>query len=209
MKIQKTNTVQLIIAGFVVVLVAVCSTFAWFAVSDTARVDSIGASAASPSIESGVSEIQYKVGEEWQPYDGGSLRLIPGEVRNFRVIFYASSSQNVTLKLTNISSEKSKSYEFTDQYGTAGALPLMCKALEYRVNPSGDNAAYTGLESKIYFDGSNENKPSAIIDGPEKVDPSALDGQQYTYYYDITLPGTAGNEYQDEEINFNLELIIS
>ena len=209
---KKTNTVQLIIAGIVVVLVAICGTFAWFAESDSALVSQIGATAASPSIESGVSEIQYNVNGEWNTYDGSvPLSLTPGQVINFRVIFYAGSSQNVTVKMTDIATtDGGKTYDFTDKYSTAGALPLLCEALEYRVKFSdADSGDYSVLKDDIYFDGSNENKPAAVVYGPQTVDESALSGQQYIYYYDLTLPGSAGNEYQDQTINFDLELTIS
>ncbi len=210
MNIRNTNAVQLAIAGIVVVLVAICGTFAWFAANERAGIKGVEAVASSPTIESGISEIQYNVNGNWNTYDGKvPLKYVPGHNVKFRVIFYAAPTQNITLKMTNIKvgAEGEETDSFT-QGDFSGALPKLCKALEYRVKLSDtDSGEYVPLLDKIDLEG--DNNPVAVVFGPETVDQSAASGQMYTYYYDLSLPGSVGNEYFDCSLMFDLALIIS
>ena len=200
MKAMKTNTVQLIIAGIVVVLVAICGTFAWFAVSDSARVNQIGATVASPSIESGVSEIQIYDPEKgiWNSYDGDvPLSFVPGQSYSFKVIFYAADSQNVWLKLSNLQEP---------EYTTAlegETVTYLQNALQYRVK----------FEEKAEGDYSNLSVDStlggAYLLQEKPATEFPKDNQTLICYYDLMLPGTAGNEYFDKTITADVELIFT
>ncbi len=198
MKAQKTNTIQLIIAGFVVVLVAICGTFAWFAVSDSSRVNHIEASVASPSMESGFGEIQIydPMHKDWVEYDGEDpLGFIPGQSYSFRVTFYANESQNIWLRLNDI----------TDSGGDEQAK--LYNALVYRSKSTADaDSAYLPLKNVI---DESEGSRSAEIISQSPANAFEKQQQKYVCYYDLMLPGTAGNEYFDKVFNATVELIIS
>ncbi len=198
MKSQKTNTIQLIIAGFVVVLVAVCGTFAWFAVSDSSRVNHMAASVASPSIESGFGEIQIydPTLMDWVEYDGDDpLSFVPGQFYSFRVTFYANESQHIWLRLNDI----------TDSGGDEQAK--LYNALTYRIKSSADDEpAYLPLKNVIT---ESEGSLSAEIISTRLVSEFEQQNQKRVCYYDLMLGGDAGNEYFDKAFSAVVELIIS
>ena len=198
MKAQKTNTIQLIIAGFVVVLVAICGTFAWFAVSDSSRVNHIEASVVSPSMESGFGEIQIydPMLKDWVEYDGEDpLSFIPGQSYSFRVTFFAGDSQQIWLDLTDI--KDSGGDESVQLYN----------ALTYRVKTeSVDQGEY----SLLTVAPDTESKLCArLIDNRTASEFKQEKDLKRVIYYDLMLPGTAGNEYFDKEFSAEVELIIS
>ncbi len=199
MKAQKTNTIQLIIAGFVVVLVAICGTFAWFAVSDSSRVNHIGASVASPSMESGFGEIQIydPMLKDWVEYDGKDpLSFIPGQSYSFRVTFYSGDAQQIWLDLKDI--KDSGGDESVQLYN----------ALAYRVKTQeGDESGSTSsLNVSADTDGSLYAR---LIDGRTASEFQQEKDLKRVIYYDLILPGTAGNEYFDKAFSALVELIIS
>ncbi len=200
MKNMKTNTVQLIIAGIVVVLVAICGTFAWFAVSDSARVNQIGATVVSPSIESGISEIQIYDPErgEWNSYNGDiPLSFVPGQSYSFKVLFYAADTQNVWLQLSD---------PHEPEYTTAlegETVAYLQDALQYRVKfNENEEPSYSNLNIDDTLGGAYllENKPATEF---------SKEQQMCVCYYDLMLPGTAGNEYFNKTFEADVELIFS
>lgn len=204
MKTQKTNTIQLIIAGFVVVLVAVCATFAWYASGDRSWVEGIFAKMESPSteesIDSGISEIQIydPVSENWENYDGEiPLDFVPGQLYNFKVLFKADRSQQVWLRLTG--------FEVPEEPDNT---PYLAKVLQYSVkfNEQGeDNYSYFNI------DHIEDNKTCAVlIDGmqvsTDGKDNFISENGTYVLYYSLMLPGGRdenGNEIVDNKY-FNL-----
>ena len=199
MKAQKTNTIQLIIAGFVVVLVAICGTFAWFAVSDSSRVNYIEASVASPSMESGFGEIQIfdPMLKDWVEYDGKDpLSFIPGQSYSFRVTFYSGDSQQIWLDLKDI--KDSGGDESVQLYN----------ALTYRVKTQeGDES---GSPSSLNVAPDIDGKLCArLINGLTASEFNQEKDLKRVVYYDLILPGTAGNEYFDKAFSAVVELIIS
>ncbi len=199
MKSMKTNTVQLIIAGIVVVLVAICGTFAWFAVSDSARVNQIGATVVSPSIESGVSEIQIydPVNGEWNSYNGDiPLSFVPGQSYSFKVIFYAADTQNVWLRMSEITEPENEDGKYLRE-----VLVSRAKAVHEDVGEYHPLQLETDENGKLYAD-ILQNKPA-------NSDFFAKDKQTLICYYDLMLPGTAGNEYFDKTLTADVELIFT
>lgn len=199
MKAQKTNTVQLIIAGFVVVLVAVCATFAWYASGDRSWVEGIFAKMESPSteesIDSGISEIQIydPVSENWENYDGAiPLDFVPGQSYSFKVLFNADISQHTWLRLTG--------FEEPEE-----GIPALVNALEYSVKFTSGGA--DNYQSFI-IDHKEENIPYVELVSQKPVTEfTEKENNMFVLYYDIRLPGTAGNEYFDQSFVADVELI--
>lgn len=198
MKSQKTNTVQLIIAGFVVVLVAICGTFAWFAVSNSSMVAPIGATVASPNIESGFGEIQIydPAVKDWVEYDGEDpLSFIPGQSYSFRVTFYAGEEQHIWLDLN----------ELSDSGGNADVQ--LYNALTYRVKKSADaEVDYSALTVTTDTEGKLNAR---LINGLSASGFTQEKDLKRTCYYDLKLDGSAGNEYFNKEFNASVLLTIS
>ena len=199
MKDMKKNTVQLIIAGAVVVLVAICATFAWYASGDRSRVSGIVFNMESPSteeaIDSGISEIQiYNPAQGiWDVYDGEiPLDFVPGQSYSFKILFKADPSQHTWLRLTGFEEP-------------AEGTTALINALEYSVKfTSGDEDNY----NRFTIDHKEENKPYAELISSKPVSEFAeKDGNMYVLYYNIQLPGTAGNEYSDQSFTADVELI--
>lgn len=199
MKAQKTNTVQLIIAGIVVVLVAICGTFAWFAVNDTARVNQIAASVASPSMESGFGEIQIydPMRKDWVKYNGEDpLSFIPGQSYSFRVTFYSGDSQQIWLDLKDIK----------DSGGDENFQ--LYNALTYRVKTQEGDESVSPSSLKVESD-TDGKLYARLIDGHTASKFNLDKDLKRVVYYDLILPGTAGNEYFDKAFSAVIELIIS
>lgn len=198
MKTKKTNAVQLVVAGIALVFVAICGTFAWFAVSEASRVNKIEANAASPSIESGFGEIQIydPTLKDWVEYDGEDpLSFIPGQSYSFRVTFYAGDSQHVWLRLNDITDSGGD-----EQY-------QLYNALAYRVKDSADSdSAYSPLSNVIT---ESEGSLVAEIVSTRPASEFEQQTQKRVCYYDLQLPGTAGNGYFNKTFNASVELIIS
>ena len=199
MKSMKTNSIQLIIAGIVVVLVAICGTFAWFAVSNSANVSRLGASVESPSTEaginSGISEIQYKVDGLWNTYDGEiPLDFVPGQSYSFKVIFKADKAQTAFLRMTGF--EENTALFNLLQFRTGFAENEMSefKKLSDTLNTLGE-------------------KPYAELLGDKGKPVAGLELQSdstYVVYYDLELPGEeVGNEGFDLSFHAIIELIFS
>lgn len=200
MKAQKTNTIQLIIAGVVVILVAICGTFAWFAVSDSSRVNHIGASVASPSMESGFGEIQIydPMLKDWVEYDGKDpLSFIPGQSYSFRVTFYSGDAQQIWLDLKDI-----KDSGGDERY-------QLYNALTYRVKTQEDDESGSPSSLKVESDNIDGKLYARLIDGRTASEFNQEKDLKRVIYYDLILPGTAGNEYFDKAFSALVELIIS
>lgn len=198
MKAQKTNTVQLIIAGIVVVLVAICGTFAWFAVNDTARVNQIAASVASPSMESGFGEIQIydPMRKDWVDYDGKDpLSFIPGQSYSFKVTFYSGDEQQIWLDLKDI----------TDSGGDERYQ--LYNALTYRVKTQEGDESVSPSSLKVESD--IDGMYARLIDGRTASEFNLDKDLKRVVYYDLILPGKAGNQYFDKAFSAVVELIIS
>ena len=208
MKDMKKNTVQLIIAGAVVVLVALTGTFAWFASGDRSWVKGIGAKFESPtteeSIDSGISEIQIydPVSDNWEKYDGEiPLNFVPNQSYIFKVLFTADPSQHTWLRFTG--------FEEPEEDETA-----LIKGLSYNVGFSLDdldNARPTLDDpenaNKLNIKYKENDEPYVELIGEEPVENfSKVDGA-YVLYYELKLPYTAGNEYFDQSFNADVELI--
>lgn len=198
MNTKKKNTVQLIVAGIALVFVAIGGTFAWFASSSASRVDLIGATVASPSIESGFGEIQIydPTLMDWVEYDGEDpLSFVPGQSYSFRVTFYANEEQSIWLRLNDL----------TDSGGDEQAK--LYNALDYRVkNAANPDAEFSPLKNVIT---ESEGKLSAEIISTRQANTFEQQNQKYICYYDLMLNGDAGNEYFDKQFNATVELIIS
>lgn len=198
MKNMKKNTAQLIIAGIVVVLVALCGTFAWYVTGDRAKVGGIGFVVESPSteesIDSGISEIQIydPVSENWEVYDGEiPLDFVPGQSYSFKVLFKADTSQHTWLRLTGFEEP-------------AEGTSALINALEYSVKlTSDDEDNYTPFT----IEHKEENKPYVEFISQKPVTEFEKESNMYVLYYDIRLPGTAGNEYFDQSFSADVELI--
>lgn len=199
MKDMKKNSVQLVIAGIVVVLVAFCGTFAWFATGDRSWVRNIGAKMESPSTEesinSGISEIQIydPVSENWKNYDGEiPLSFVPNQFYSFKVLFNADESQYNWLRLTGFKEP-------------AEGETALIKALEYSVKfTSGGADDYKSFEIKHKED----NKPYVEMVSKKPVSEyTEKENGMYVLYYNIRLPGTAGNDYFDQSFTADVELI--
>lgn len=199
MKDMKKNTIQLIIAGAVVVLVALCGTFAWYASGNFSRVSGITFKMEAPTteeaIDSGISEIQIydPASGNWSEYDGEiPLNFVPGQSYSFKVIFKADASQHTWLRLTG----------FEEPAEGSSAL---INALEYSVKfASGGTDDYSRFEIKH----KEENKPYVELISSKSVSEfTKEEGNKYVLYYSIQLPGTAGNEYFDQSFTADVELI--
>ena len=199
MKDMKKNSVQLVIAGIVVVLVAICSTFAWYAIGDRSKVSDIGAVMKSPtteeSIDSGISEIQIydPVSENWETYDGEiPLSFIPGQSYSFKVLFKADESQHNWLRLTGFEEP-------------AEGEKALVKALEYSVKfTSGGTDEY----KSFVIDHKENNDPYVeMVSKKPVIEYTEKENGMYVLYYSIKLPGTAGNDYFDQSFNADVELI--
>ena len=194
MKTQKTNTIQLIIAGFVVVLVAVCATFAWYASGDRSWVKGIFANMESPSteesIDSGISEIQIYDPDKgtWVEYDDEiPLEFVPGQFYNFKVLFNADASQHTWLRLTGF--EKPEEGE-----------AALVNVLQYSVKvDESDEDNYNKFDIKYIED----NKPCVEFISQEPVTSfTKQDNGMYVLYYSLMLPGGRdenGNEIVDNK----------
>lgn len=199
MKDMKKNTMQLIIAGIVVVLVAICGTFAWFATGDRSWVRHIGANVSSPSTEesinSGISEIQIydPVSGNWKEYDGEiPLEFVPGQSYSFKVLFNADESQHNWLRLTG----------FEEPVQDEVAL---INALQYSVKFESDS---TDEYKSFVIDHKENNDPYVEMVSQKPVaEYTEKEKGMYVLYYDIRLPGTAGNEYFDQSFTADVELI--
>ena len=199
MKDMKKNTMQLVIAGIVVVLVALCGTFAWYAVGNRSVLRSIGAKMESPtteeSIDSGISEIQIydPISDNWKNYDGEiPLDFVPGQSYSFKVLFNADTSQHTWLRLTGFEEP-------------AEGVPALINALEYSVKfTSGSADDYQGF----VISRKEDNKPyvELVSQKPVQEFTEKEDGM-FVLYYDIRLPGTAGNDYFDQGFAADVELI--
>ncbi len=197
MKDMKKNTMQLIVAGIVVVLVAVCGTFAWFSVGSRSRASHIGANMESPTteetIDSGISEIQIydPISDNWKNYDGEiPLEFVPGKSYSFKVLFNADESQHTWLRLTGFEEP---------------AEGDLINALEYSVKFTSGSAD----DYKKFEIGHQEfNKPYAELISQKPVrEFTEKENGMYVLYYDIMLPGTAGNDYFDQSFVADVELI--
>lgn len=199
MKDMKKNTLQLIIAGIVVVLVAVCGTFAWFSVGSRSRASHIGANMESPTteetIDSGISEIQIydPISDNWENYDGEiPLNFVPGQSYSFKVLFNADESQYTWLRLTGFEEP-------------VEGVPALVKALEYRVKITSDSAEDY---KNFAIDHKEENKPYVGLISQKPVrEFTEKENGMYVLYYDIMLPGSAGNDYFDQSFAADVELI--
>lgn len=199
MKDTKKNSVQLVIAGIVVVLVAICGTFAWFATGDRSWVRNIGAKMESPSTEesinSGISEIQIydPVSDNWKNYNGEiPLEFVPGQSYSFKVLFNADESQHNWLRLTG--------FEEPAQDEVA-----LINALQYSVKFESDS---TDEYKSFVIDHKENNDPYAEMVSQKPVaEYTEKENGMYVLYYDIRLPGTAGNEYFDQSFTADVELI--
>ncbi|MBQ3498385.1 MAG: hypothetical protein IJA87_04565 [Clostridia bacterium] len=199
MKDMKKNSVQLVIAGIVVVLVAICGTFAWFSTGGRSWVRHIGANMESPSteesIDSGISEIQIydPISDNWKDYDGEiPLDFVPGKNYSFKVLFNADESQHNWLRLTGFEEPAE---------GTANLI----NALEYSVKiTSGSADDYKSFE----ISHKEDNKPYVeLISQKSVTEYTEKEDNMYVLYYDIRLPGTAGNDYFDQSFTADVELI--
>ncbi len=199
MKAQKTNTIQLIIAGFVVVLVAICGTFAWFASSDRSWVNGIGATVVSPTTEeavnSGITQIQIYDPDydNWKEYDGETpLDFVPGQSYSFKVLFNADVSQHTWLRLTGFEEP-------------AEDTPALVNALQYSVKFTKDD---TESYQDFRIDHKEENEPYVEFVSQKPVTEfTEKENDKYVLYYSIKLPGEAGNEYFDCSFTADVELI--
>ncbi len=199
MKDMKKNSVQLIIAGIVVVLVAICGTFAWFATGERSWVRHIGANMESPSTEesinSGISEIQIydPVSENWKNYDGEiPLSFVPGQSYSFKVLFNADESQHNWLRLTGFAEP-------------AEGESALINGLQYSVKFTSDGKD----DYKDFVISHKEyNKPYVeLISQMPVTDYTEKESGMYVLYYNIRLPGTAGNGYFDQSFTADVELI--
>ena len=195
MKSLKMNAVQLGIASVVVLLVAFCATFAWYAVGNNSKVDGILANVASPSteagVQSGISEIQIYNPDngEWNTYDGEvPLNFVPGQSYKFKVIFKADKSQQTFLRMTG--------FEETNEL--IGLLEYSVKFTEngdddfqpFSVNTQGESAYAEVLRKPV-----SEFTPQS-------------DGS-YVVYYTVQLPRTVESEGFDHSFSANVELIFA
>lgn len=199
MKDMNKNTVQLIIAGIVVVLVAICGTFAWFATGDHSWVKNIGATLESPSteesIDSGISDIQIydPLGGYWDDYDSESpLNFVPGQTYSFKVIFNADESQLTWLRFSGFEEPAE---------GEQGLI----NALEYSVKFTQDGA--DDYKSFVIEHKENDVPYVELISRKPVIEFGEKEANMYVLYYDIRLPGTAGNEYSDQVFTADVELI--
>ena len=199
MKDMKKNSVQLVIAGIVVVLVAICGTFAWFSVGSTSRASHIGATMESPTtddtIDSGISEIQIydPISDNWKNYDGEiPLDFVPGKSYSFKVLFNADTSQHTWLRLTGFEEPAE---------GTSGLI----NALEYSVKfTSGSADDY----KSFVINHKEDNKPYVELISQKPVSEfTEKENGMFVLYYDIRLPGSAGNDYFDQSFAADVELI--
>ncbi len=199
MKDMKKNSVQLVIAGIVVVLVAICGTFAWYASGDHSWVRNIGANMSAPSTEesinSGIGEIQIydPVSGNWKNYDGEiPLSFVPNQFYSFKVLFNADESQHNWLRLTGFAEP-------------AEGESALINALEYSVKFKADSPDdYKSFEIKHKED----NKPYVELVSQKPVtDYTEKENGMYVLYYDIRLPYTAGNDYFDQSFTADVELI--
>ncbi len=200
MKEMKKNTVQLMIAGIVVVLVAVCGTFAWFASGDRSWVKNIVANMESPSTEeainSGISEIQIydPISGNWKNYDGEiPLSFVPGQSYSFKVLFNADESQHTWLRFTGIDEPAEGETALINglQYSVKFTSDSADDFKHFEIRHKEDNEPYVELVSQ---------KP--VTEFTEK------ENDLYVLYYDLSLPGTAGNDYFDQSFNADVELIL-
>lgn len=194
MKTMKTNTVQLIIAGVVVVLVAVCATFAWYAAGSFSKVSHIGAKMESPSteagIESGISEIQIYDPENsrWNTYDGEiPLSFVPGQSYSFKVLFKADVTQTAFLRMTG--------------FENTALLDL----LQYKIKFSEDESA----ELQSFAVNTQGEKPYTELLQKPVSELQQQGNSTYVVYYDIMLPGTVESEGFDLSFHAIIELIFS
>lgn len=204
MKAQKTNTIQLIIAGFVVVLVAICGTFAWFASSDRSWVNGIGVTVVSPTTEeavnSGITQIQIYDPDQsnWKDYDGEiPLVFVPGQSYNFKVIFNADVSQHTWLRLTGFEEP-------------AEGTPSLVSALQYSVKFTKDGAdSYQDFK----IDHKEENEPYVEFVSKKPVTEfTEKENGMYVLYYTLMLPNKKGeeevdNRYFNQSFTADVELI--
>ncbi len=194
MKTMKTNTVQLIIAGIVVVLVAVCATFAWYAVGSFSKVSHITANMESPSteagIESGISEIQIYDPENsrWNTYDGEiPLSFVPGQSYSFKVLFKADIVQTAFLRLTG--------FEET----------ALLDLLQYRVKfTESSEENYKGFTVNTQGE-----KPYAELLQKPVSELQDQGNSTYVVYYDLILPGEVESEGFDLSFHAIVELIFA
>ena len=199
MKDMKKNSVQLVIAGIVVVLVAICGTFAWYSIGEYANVRGIGANMKSPSteesIDSGISDIQIydPLGGVWDNYDDKiPLSFVPGKTYSFKVIFDADASQVTWLRFSGFEEPAESEKGLLD-------------ALEYSVKfTQGGADDYKKFEIKHK---ENDIPYVELISQKPVIEFGRVETGQYVLYYDITLPGTAGNDYFDQSFNADIELI--
>lgn len=199
MKDMKKNSVQLIIAGIVVVLVAICGTFAWFATGERSWVRHIGANMESPSTEesinSGISEIQIydPVSENWEKYNGEiPLSFVPGQSYSFKVLFNADESQHNWLRLTGFAEP-------------AEGESALINGLQYSVKFTSDGK---DDYKDFVISHKEDNKPYVeLISQKPVTEYTEKDNGMFVLYYDIKLPGTAGNDYFDQSFVADVELI--
>lgn len=199
MKDMKKNSVQLVIAGIVVVLVAICGTFAWFATGERSWVRHIGAKMESPSTEesinSGISEIQIydPVSENWKNYDGEiPLSFVPGQSYSFKVLFNADESQYNWLRLTGFAEP-------------AEGESALINGLQYSVKFTSDGK---DDYKDFVISHKEDNKPYVeLISQKPVTEYTEKENDMYVLYYNIRLPGTAGNGYFDQSFSADVELI--
>ncbi len=199
MKDMKKNSVQLVIAGIVVVLVAICGTFAWYAVGNFSTVKNISFSMSSPtteeSIDSGISEIQIydPDSRNWEKYDGEiPLGFVPGQFYRFKVLFNADESQHNWLRLTGFEEP-------------AQDEVVLIKALQYSVKFTSDGK---DDYKDFVISHKEDNKPYVeLISQKPVTEYTEKENGMYVLYYSIKLPDTAGNDYFDQSFNADVELI--
>lgn len=218
MKSHKTNAFQLAVAGGVLVLVLICATFAWFAVSNTAVVRQFLANVAVPEIQSQLNQIEYSPtggadAADWAVYNGDPLDIEPGQTLHFRVKFTATETQAVSMKLINIADyhrepvtydetqtgEESSTVEATTLADTETAA-LLAGILQYSIGADSTDFSSLTLDST--------NRAASL--GTYKVSDMPYSTGQYICYYNIKMPGGLENvdysDYMNLKLSFDMDL---
>lgn len=220
MKGQKTNAFQLAIAGGVLVLVLICATFAWFALSDSAFVNQIKANASSPSVpDNQVNKIQYSPtggaeATDWTDYDPSeSLGFIPGQEYHFRVMYTTEDAGTVTMKLTKLTDEYREPPEETITETVSDGSEPTQEATERPTEEFVPIIGENSLTKIIQYSTGNSDNPEysdlEITNFEAKLDTFTVEkGGLHSFYYSLYMPGGIENveykNYMNRELSFEL-----
>lgn len=183
MDAKKNSQAKLILMGALLVFVALGATFAWFAATRSARINSVTVALEEHTQGAGLDGgVEYDVGT-WDDYNEEVLTIVPGQVYNFRVKYNCTTG---SLKLTDLSGS-------------------IVSQLEYRV------AVNKGASYDIDSD-SGVTWSDLTVSGGEAVLTQNLSGYGVYCYYSIRLPGSEvgnGNNNDptaNEDIDFSFKV---